>query len=240
MLNRIRANYNNYISIYENIIPNISDNTARRFLENSLYLSIFTSFEFFIKHMINDYVNKITEQGIKYIELKDEIARKYMLENERKNQILNIYKENESQSKRSFDAYFRMLQEPLSKQDLSKYIRFEFFHESKLNTHYKMIFSQILGASDFLKEIRVTKNEPDNIIEQTIHTDGFTFISNYCKEIRNNIAHNNDNYAIDSEFSFIDAVNAFQHIMDEMKNKYEAYTGFSLSESSSENILDSF
>ena len=105
MLDQIKENYSDYINIYNNILPSISDNTAKRFLENSLYLSIFTSFEFFIKHMINDYVNKITRSGIKYIDLESEIARKYMLENGRKNQILNIYKENEEQSKRSFNAY---------------------------------------------------------------------------------------------------------------------------------------
>lgn len=217
MLNRIKENYNDYINIYNNIIPSIQDDTARRFLENSLYLSIFTLFEFFIKKMIEDYVNKITEQGIRYTDLDRNIARVYILENDRKNQILNIYHEKEERSERSFNAYFQMLQTPISKQDLSKFIRFEFFHESKLRTHYKMIFSQILGAADFLNEIRITRNINDSIIEQTINTDGFTFISNYCKNIRNNIAHNNDNYTIEQDFSFIDAIGAFQHIMDELK-----------------------
>ncbi|MGC6343244.1 hypothetical protein ACNO7N_10210, partial [Bisgaard Taxon 45] len=194
MLNTIKTNYKNYIYIYNDIIPKISDDTAKRFLENSLYLAIFTSFEFFIKNMISHYVSKKVKEKITYMDLNDEIARKYILKNNRKNTILNIYKEDEQQSKRSFSSYLNMLKTPLSQKDLSEHIRFEFFHESKLNTHYPMIFSQIFGTADFLKEIRIAYVPPDSPIEQKIYTNALTFISEYCQDIRNNIAHNNDHY----------------------------------------------
>lgn len=247
MLDKIKLNYNNYIHIYSNIIPYITDDNAKRFLENSLYLAIFTSFEFFVKHMIDDYVNKKIADGIRYTDLECEIARKYILESERKNQILNIYKEKEEQSKRSFNAYFNMLKKPISRQDLSKYIKFEFFHESKLNTHYRIIFNQILGSSNFLDEISITQRESDSSssLDISISINAFKFISDYCGKIRNYIAHQNDNYAINLEelfipgFTFIDIVNSFLYIMEEMKNKYESYNKFPLSTFSSKNILDS-
>lgn len=239
MLSTIINKYEDYIRIYQDILPNIEDGNAKRFLENSLYLSVFTSFEFFIKQIIDDYIDKVAG-NIKYIDLKEPLARKFILEIERKSQINNMYVDNETKSKRAFSAFFKTISQPLSKQDLSKHIRFEFFHESKLNTHYEIVFNQILGIPDFLKNLRITHNIESNI-EQTITTDGFNFIAKYCKDIRNNIAHNNDSYSISSELSmsFIDNVNTFQYIMKSIKEKYEEHNKFTLGAVIRENILDS-
>lgn len=236
MLSRIKDSYQNYIDIYENVLPTIKNDTAKRFLENSLYLSVFTSFEYFIKQMIDDYVNK-KQDSIRYIDLNESLARIFMLESERKFQVNNIYDQNEERSRRFFKAYFKKIKDPLTKQDLSRHIKFEFFHESKLNSHYKVIFEQILGVPTFLEKIKIVKNNIDNGIEYREEIDGFTFISNYCKDIRNNIAHSNDNYSI-SSITFQDVIIAFEHIMEEINREYERYNGFPLSTVVRENILD--
>lgn len=252
MLDKIKENYNNYIYIYNDVIPNINDNNARRFLENSLYLAIFTSFEFFVKHMINDYVNKKIEIGIRYTDLEFGIARKYFLEKE--GAIQQIFKEKNKEGDgtdertiyKAFNKYFDELKSPLSKEQLSQYIRFEFFHKTKFK-HYQMIFSQILGSSNFLDDISITQRESDSssALELSVSISAFKFISDYCDKIRNYIAHQNDNYTINLEelfilgFTFIDIVNSFLYIMNEMKRRYESHNNFPLSILSSENILDS-
>lgn len=242
MITYIKKNYEAYAGIYNNILPSISDETAKRFLENSLYLSVFTSFEYFLKNMIENYVNNKLKENITYTELDEGLARIFMLENERECQIKNIYSENEVKSKRSFRAYFKKIKEPLSKEELSKYVRFEFLHDSKLNSHYKMIFSQILGDPEFLEKVKITKKQDYVDINQEITKTGQQFISDYCKVIRNNIAHNNDKFVISSDNSFVefsDIIKAFMQIMNEMTEKYESYTGFNLPLATSENILDS-
>lgn len=112
MLSRIKDSYQNYIDIYENVLPTIKNDTAKRFLENSLYLSVFTSFEYFIKQMIDDYVNK-KQDSIRYIDLNESLARIFMLESERKFQVNNIYDQNEERSRRSFKAYFKKIKESI-------------------------------------------------------------------------------------------------------------------------------
>lgn len=242
MIKHIKNNYDAYTDIYNCILPDINNKTAKRFLENSLYLSVFTSFEYFLKNMIENYVDNKFKENITYIQLDEGLARRFMLEKERECQINNIYNGNEEKSKKAFKAYFKKIKEPLSKEDLSKYVRFEFLHDSKLNTHYRMIFNQILGDPDFLENIRITKKQDYENINQEITKTGLQFISDYCQSIRNNIAHNNDKFFISADNSFVefsDIIDAFMQIMHRMKEKYESHTGFDLSLSINENIIDS-
>ena len=68
MYTDIEQKFNAYKEIYNQIIPNIppcSQRTkAQTLLENSLYLSVFTTFEWFIRTLIDDYVIKASERGL--------------------------------------------------------------------------------------------------------------------------------------------------------------------------------
>ena len=99
-----------------------------------------------------------------------------------------------------------------------------------------VMMNQILGDPYFLEKINIIKKE-DYSIEQKTRETGRYFISEYCKNIRNNIAHNNDIFTIPNT-SFEDVINSFMKIINEMREKYESYTGFDLS-LRSENVLDS-
>lgn len=237
MLNEIKEKYNSYIGIYDNVLPKIEDGVARRLLENSLYLSIFTSFESFLKKVIEHYVEEKIRGEIKYIELNEGFARAYILDKER--EIDHIFDPNEIKSKNAFSRYFNGLKEPLSKAELTRYVHFEFLHESKLTNYYGMLFDQILGNKDFLKEIKIPFSSPsfDAGVEQVTTLDAHTFLLMYCSKIRNNIAHDNSNFNV-SEILFPDMIDCFIKIMESMKESYESYTGFNLSTDIEQNLLD--
>lgn len=56
---------------------------ARTLLENSLYLSIFTTFELFLKEIIDIYLNKKVEGGMTFNGLVDDFASEYLKNRER-------------------------------------------------------------------------------------------------------------------------------------------------------------
>lgn len=236
MIKNITNKYNVYLGIYNDILPSISDETARQFLENSLYLSVFTSFEYFLKGMINNYIEN-SKDKITCIELSDELAKIVVLDkiDKIRSSIEGLNKNKEGCNK-GFSKYFKIIEEPLSEEDLNKYICFKFLHKEVLIKHYKVVFGQILGDPYFLEKINIIKKE-DYSIEQKTRETGRYFISEYCKNIRNNIAHNNDIFTIPNT-SFEDVINSFMKIINEMREKYESYTGFDLS-LRSENVLDS-
>ena len=66
--------------IHDDILPHINHETElikqKFLLENSLYLSIFTTFEWFLRSLIESYVTNITEEGICFIDLSEGIAKK--------------------------------------------------------------------------------------------------------------------------------------------------------------------
>ena len=236
MIRNITNKYNAYLGIYNDILPFISDETARQFLENSLYLSVFTSFEYFLKGMINNYIEN-SKDKITCTELSDELAKIVVLDkiDEIRSSIEGINKNKEGDG-RGFSKYFKVIEQPLSERDLNKYICFKFLHKEVLIKHYKVVFGQILGDPYFLEKVNIIK-KGDYSIEQKTRENGRYFISEYCQNIRNNIAHNNDIFTIPNT-SFEDVINSFMKIINEMREKYESYTGFDLS-LRSENVLDS-
>lgn len=240
MLNEIKEKYNHYIGIYSEILPKIDNETAKRFLENSLYLSIFTSFEYFLKKIIEHYVEEKIRLGMVYLDLHEGFARRYILDREK--EIGNIFKANEINSRAAFSRYFNKLKKPLPKDELVKYIHFEFLHESKLNSYYEMLFEQILGNGNILKDTKISSRvNSDSEVDQQMESDAYTFLLNYCSNIRNNIAHSNDSFKVPQFplFELPDFIKCFIEIMEAIKESYERHnTGFNLSIVLEQNVLD--
>lgn len=235
ILDTIKKNYEDYIRIYNKELQNLEE-TAKRLLENSLYLSVFTSFEEFIKGIINDYITKRCQENIRYTDLDEEIAIQFMLEKENRSRFNNIYSDNKRESIRAFNAYFEKIKNPLSQEELSKYIKFKFFHKDVLDKHYNVLFKQILGDGEFLRNIKITTTSKDEI-HQEINIDGLTFIADFCDKVRNNIAHKNNSHTI-SEYSLQETIRGFEYIMEQIYNRYRNHTGFDLSTPARQNQVE--
>lgn len=236
-LTEIFDNYDRYIDIYNTQLTNLDEQTQSLLL-NSLYLSVFTSFEYFLDYAIKHYVTSVTssENGITMENLKGKIGMKYFLQTQKNNKKLEqLLKDPQL---RTFNSISTVLFSKITAEELSKYLKFEFLHDNKLKEHYSDIFKQILGDDNFLDNITLTTNDNALGIDQQETFSAFHFIST-SKEIRNKIAHENFRYsAVDTDF--VDYVNHFKKIIQEMCAAYEKETGFSLSEASNNNILASF
>lgn len=243
MISKIEETYNSYIDIYERILPTLTTNDdlkAKILLENSLYLSVFTIFESFLKDLINNYVDNIQNKGISFSELTEGFAQSIFLSHEKR--IMNIFTVDKDKSKTAFSSYFKLMNENLPKEILRNHIKFEFLHESKLNTYYKNLFLEILGDSEFLSKICLTEDEEDygGLLDKEISSDANKFLSEYTNKVRNNIAHENDRFSIGDYASFRFVVNAFTKIIKEMAKSYEQKTGFKLEDNLGTNLLDEF
>ena len=242
ILEEIKENFNYYKNIYHNILPNLKKTNiqAKILLENSLYLSAFTIFEDFLKVLIDNYIDNKIKNKITYLDLSEEIGRNIFLKQQK--HIDRIFNNNDSESKEAFKAYFKILKEPLSKEILSEHIHFEFLHKNKLNGYYKVLFNELLGKPNFLNDLKILikKNEDSEVIHE-VNTDAFTFLTDYTKNIRNNIAHKNSIFKIEEEhLSFDIIIDSFYEIISKIKVQYEEYNNFKLIRCVQDNILDNF
>lgn len=241
MLSEIQKKYQSYKYIYDEILPTLEekDNSeiARGLLENSLYLSVFTTFENYLKELINNYNYNKAKQGVKFTELSERIAHSIFSEKER--QIKYIFEDKNKNKKASFDAYFHTLKETIDSNTLEKHIRFEFLHKDKLNGYYKDLFQEILGDSDFLSNLVLTQKIEvfGEQLDTKIQRDAATFLYKYTDKIRNNIAHENEKFKI-REYSFDDIADAFYSIIIKIDEQYRNNTGFDLEEEIKINMLD--
>ena len=69
--------YDEYKNVYNNSLGSLEGN-AKILLENSLYLSIFTTFELFLKDIIDIYIRKALADEICFSELVDSFAIEYL------------------------------------------------------------------------------------------------------------------------------------------------------------------
>lgn len=239
MLSQIKEKYKIYNEIFYNLDSlDLSNNlTAKILLENSLYLSVFTVFENFLKDLIQHYLDNISEKGIKFVQLSNGFACAIFLGHEKR--INNIFNTTEENQLKAFKSYFQIIQNNLSKQDLAKYIHFEFLHESKLTGYYKDLFEQIIGEREFLTNLKLKEefNDFNGLIN--IEGDAFTFLREYTMNVRNNIAHENQIFKVDGFVSFDKVTDTFLFIMTELIKKYEKYNNF-IFEENSKNILNEF
>lgn len=123
MLLEIKESYNSYKEIYKKVLPEINGETsselARALLENSLYLSVFTTFENFLKKVIDNYIYNKEKQGVMVLELSDRIAHAWFVQNEK--QIVDIFSNKKDRNK-AFDSFFKMLKSNVDKKTLETHI----------------------------------------------------------------------------------------------------------------------
>lgn len=229
-----------YKEIYNQIIPSIPENSqkkkAQTLLENSLYLSVFTTFEWFIRTLINDYVIKVSERGICFNDLSAGIAKYVFLGYERR--IIDLFNKSSDNQSDAFRSYYESLKNNFTANQLRGYIRFEFFHENKLNGYYKDLFEQVLGNREFLTELMITTCD-DNLspILET-RQSASQFLIEFTGKVRNNIAHENSEFVLsDDDYDFNSVIYRFLQIVKSIEDAYIAYTGFEIS-LPKENLLD--
>ena len=139
--------YDEYKNVYNNSLGSLEGN-AKILLENSLYLSIFTTFELFLKDIIDIYIRKALADEICFSKLVDSFAIEYLKNKER--QFDNFFKD---QNLDSFNNIKSLLENKLSEKDLRIYVRFEFLHKKKLDKYYPALMEQILGIRNFQIQI---------------------------------------------------------------------------------------
>ena len=86
MLSEIEEQYKVYNRIFDNLnnIGGSNDKIIQNLLKNSLYLSVFTVFENFLKVLINDYLENIVGRGVKFDQLSDGVACAMFLSDEKR------------------------------------------------------------------------------------------------------------------------------------------------------------
>ena len=229
-----------YQVIYNQIIPSIPENSqkkkAQTLLENSLYLSVFTTFEWFIRTLIDDYVIKVSERGICFNDLSTGIAKYVFLGYEKR--IIDLFNKSSDNQSDAFRSYYESLKNNFTANQLRGYIRFEFFHENKLNGYYKDLFEQVLGNREFLTELMITTCD-DNLspILET-RQSASQFLIEFTDKVRNNIAHENSEFVLsDDDYDFNSVIYRFLQIVKSIEDAYIAYTAFEIS-LPKKNLLD--
>lgn len=237
MVNQIEQTYLKYKEIYK-LSFSIDDVEAQRLLQNSLYLSVFTLFESFLKAIINDYVkHKISEQ-YKVIDFSKELVEKILFD--QKDTFGSFIASTRSENKKkSFNKIYNLITAPIEEGVLSQYICFKFLHKEELNSHYSQIFQELLGDAYFLRsfKVEIIKDVLSNSLETQFSLSAFDFIATYADEVRNAIAHQNDSFA--SNYSFNESVDSFLKIIKEIHKQYVLYTSYTLTQAK-ENLLDAF
>ncbi|MBP2621539.1 HEPN domain-containing protein [Streptococcus panodentis] len=230
-IERIFESYDNYINIYQHELNKL-DSNASNLLLNSLYLSVYTTFEYFLENLIQSYVRSITEsdKGIKLEGLKGSIAMKYFINtNKNSKKLEQLLKDPKT---KTYDSIKSILYNKIDQEELSKYLRFEFLHDNKLKEHYPDIFAQIFNDSELLEHIELSTFETISNVNQVQKYSAANFISKY-RDIRNSIAHENFHFSIENE-QFVEYVSNFKYIISEMIKKYESVNNFPITNSSND------
>ena len=113
MYDVIKERFDAYKKIHDDILPRINHETetdkAKILLENSLYLSIFTTFEWFLRSLIDSYVTNITEEGICFIDLSEGIAKNIFLSHE--SRINAVFRSKSDKQNKAFNSFYSMLKD---------------------------------------------------------------------------------------------------------------------------------
>lgn len=239
MYDVIKKRFDAYKKIHDDILPHINHETetdkAKVLLENSLYLSIFTTFEWFLRSLIESYVTNITEEGICFIDLSEGIAKKIFLSHQ--SRINAVFNSKLDQQNRAFNSFYSMLKDTYCKSDLEPFIHFEFLHKSKLDGYYKDIFAQILGDPDFLDNLMVEVTIDDAGLTSKTRESASKFLSEFTEQVRNNISHENSEFRMPEQYSFDSVIERFLQIVKNFEDTYKTYTKFEITKTS-DNLLD--
>lgn len=183
MLSEINEKYKSYKEIHNKVLPILngdkSSELAKDLLENSLYLSVFTTFENFLKNLIKHYIYNKEKAGVRFIDLSERIA--HSLFSSKSSQIKFIFNDKNKDKNKSFDAFFKSITENIDKKTLETHIHFEFLHKDKLNGYYKDLFQEILSDSKFLNNLKLTQNIDDfgGSLDKQIQSNAATFLHEY-------------------------------------------------------------
>ncbi len=231
--------YDEYKNVYNNSLDSLEGN-AKILLENSLYLSIFTTFELFLKDIIDIYIRKALADEICFSKLVDSFAIEYLKNKER--QFDNFFKD---QNLDSFNNIKSLLENKLSEKDLRIYVRFEFLHKKKLDKYYPALMEQILGIRNFLESVDIEFPDTDSAtlgVELREVKNAKEFLSIYTEKIRNSIAHENSHFSV-GNISFDKCVESFKDITNKIYDQFISYNELHdaerLSDIMRNNILDS-
>ena len=209
---------------YKNVYNDSLNGNAKILLENSLYLSIFTTFELFLKDIIDIYIRKALTDGICFSNLVDSFAIEYLKNRER--QFDNFFKnQNQQQILSSFTNIKSLLEGNLSEEDLRIYVRFEFLHKKKLDKYYPALMEQILGVRNFLESVEIEFPDTDSDtlgVELREVKNAKHFLSIYTEKIRNSIAHENSQFSVGS-ISFEKCVESFKEITNKIYDQFISY-----------------
>lgn len=197
-----------YEEVFENEIPRLVDNKARVLLENSLYLSVFTAFEDFLKQMIDSYIFQNTNK-LKCEELVPKIASCIFFSQKRNFENVEVF--------RKFCEY---VNEPLKEETLRIKIHFKYLHADVLDDHYNSLFEQILGMPFYLNKLTLhNKRITDPSLCVVENTKAIKFLRDFTSRVRNNIAHSNDMFVV-TGYSFKNVTDAFLQIMIDIESEY--------------------
>ena len=211
--------YDEYKNVYNNSLGSLEGN-AKILLENSLYLSIFTTFELFLIDIIDIYIRKALADEICFSELVDSFAIEYLKNKER--QFDNFFKD---QNLDSFNNIKSLLENKLSEKDLRIYVRFEFLHKKKLDKYYPALMEQILGIRNFLESVDIEFPDTDSAtlgVELREVKNAKEFLSIYTEKIRNSIAHENSHFSV-GNISFDKCVESFKDITNKIYDQFISY-----------------
>ncbi|MDY4345799.1 HEPN domain-containing protein [Streptococcus sp. BJSWXB6CM1] len=211
--------YDEYKNVYNNSLGSLEGN-AKILLENSLYLSIFTTFELFLKDIIDIYIRKALADEICFSKLVDSFAIEYLKNKER--QFDNFFKD---QNLDSFNNIKSLLENKLSEKDLRIYVRFEFLHKKKLDKYYPALMEQILGIRNFLESVDIEFPDTDSAtlgVELREVKNAKEFLSIYTEKIRNSIAHENSHFSV-GNISFDKCVESFKDITNKIYDQFISY-----------------
>mgnify|MGYP000883951792 FL=1 len=234
--------YDEYKNVYNDSLGVLNGN-AKILLENSLYLSIFTTFELFLKDIIDIYIRKALADGICFSNLVDSFAIEYLKNRER--QFDNFFKnQNQNQILSSFTNIKSLLEGNLSEEDLRIYVRFEFLHKKKLDKYYPALMEQMLGERNFLESVAIEFPDTDSAtlgVELREVKNAKEFLSIYTEKIRNSIAHENSHFSV-GNISFDNCVESFKDITNKIYDQFISYNELQdterLSDIMRDNILD--
>ena len=239
MYDVIKERFDAYKKIHDDILPRINHETetdkAKILLENSLYLSIFTTFEWFLRSLIDSYVTNITEEGICFIDLSEGIAKNIFLSHE--SRINAVFRSKSDKQNKAFNSFYSMLKDTYNKSDLEPFIHFEFLDKSKLDGYYKDVFAQMLGDPDFLDNLMVEITVNDAELTRKTRESASKFLSEFTEQVRNNIAHENSEFKMPEQYSFDSVIDRFLQIVKQLEDTYKNYTKFEVTKTS-DNLLE--
>lgn len=228
VIKEIENKFNEYISIYKNESIILSED-GKTLLENSIYLSIFTAFENFLKLTIESFI----------IEKKDNLLAEN-IKSDISEEIIFGNKGTTIKNRSNFENISILINNPLKEGKLRNAYKFKFLHDDAIEKYYNKIFHDILGISYYFNKLTLeNKNSSIPNLEtiETIHAN--KFLSDFTKNIRNSIAHQNHIFKTKiSDYSIPETCDFFLQIIRDISIKFFQHNNAEIRYSEKYNALD--